>query len=162
MIKIKSFLQNIDNLIEPYKKWIMFLLVNLYYPFLNWFYGSIIPGYGPEANMGSSGPPNTQEIILIITIFLAIILYYILSNLVVFFSYKAKYKNMFLIGYNIFLLFLVYYKNTDWTKAYIKSIPFAIVASLFILLWLYLLVPLIYKLWKLPTNPAKKNAKTFF
>ena len=81
MIKIKSFLQNIDNLIEPYKKWIMFLLVNLYYPFLNWFYGSIIPGYGPEANMGSSGPPNTQEIILIITIFSVLIILIICRSL---------------------------------------------------------------------------------
>ena len=161
MIKIKSFLQNIDNLIEPYKKWIMFLLVNLYYPFSWWYSTENI--YGPEVNRESFGPLGVEEIILIGIFFLAIILYYILSNLVVFFSYKAQYKNIFLISYNIlllgilaiysYLIFINYYN-------YKKSISFVLIGLL--LLWFYLGAPLIYKLWKLPINPAKKNAKTFF
>lgn len=156
MVDIKENLIKLDRFIQPYKKWIMLLLVNFYYPFLIWIYSLINPGYGPEVNNQDSDISSKFDVIIMIFIFIyycSIYLYFIITNLVIIFSYKVKFRNSFLINYNIFLLFIICFWNLFLHDAYTKS-TFVILIFLLIL-WFYLLVSLIIDLKNKPINQKK-------
>lgn len=156
MVDIKENLIKLDRFIRPYKKWIILLLVNFYYPFLSWLQFLINPGYGPNVNSQEIDPLDKYHIVIMLFAYIyhcSIYLYFIITNLVIIFSYKVKYRNSFLINYNIFLLFIICFWNLFLHDAYTKS-TFVILIFLLIL-WFYLLVSLIIDLKNKPIKSKK-------
>ncbi len=145
---------SLEKYIKPPKKWVTYLLINMYYPFFLWLSFRNNTGYGLDGHQYYSRQLDFILITLICLFCLTVLSYYILTNLVIFFSYRIKYKNKFLINYNIFLLLTVSIWNLGMLEyAYTKS-NFVLHIILWFL-WFYLLFPLIIDICKKPKRPQK-------
>ncbi len=141
---------NLEKYIKPLNKILIYLFINLYYP---WFLYFSFKNLVYAAENEDFGRPDLGAMFLLALILYTLVPYYVVINLIITFSYNARYKNLFLIISNIFLLIIL----SLWSVLTIQwDLKLLILINLFLyILWFYLLVSLIIDLKNKPINPKK-------